>query len=156
MNTDEVLLIEPKPQSEVNPLHSYNQGYIQGNLLVALRQQTKYSVIPTVTIDIKGTDYIPDISIYPQREKGLLAEDLIKMTEMPLVAIEVLSPTQGTQEILKKFKTFFEAGIQSCWLIEPVAKAVIVSDFKNRLTFNSNEVIDEVADIHLPVEDIFG
>jgi hypothetical protein len=86
MNTDEILLIEPELQSEENPLPSYNHGYIQGSLLVALRQQTKYSVVPTVTIDIKGTDYIPDISVYPQREKGLLAEDMIKMTEMPLLA----------------------------------------------------------------------
>ncbi len=80
--------------------------------------------------------------------------DIIKMTEMPRWVIEVLSPKQGTYEILEKFKAYFELGVQSCWLVYPEAEAITVySSINNRQL--SGEVIDEVLDIRLPHHEIF-
>jgi Uma2 family endonuclease len=75
---------------------------------------------------------------------------------MPILAIEVLSPKQGTYEILEKFKVYFELGVQSCWLVYPEAEAITVySSINNRKLFGNGEVIDEVLDIRLPHHDIF-
>jgi Uma2 family endonuclease len=57
------------------------------------------------------------------------------MTEMPLLVVELLLPTQGTQEILDKFEIYLAAGIKSCWLIEPAIGSVTV--YENLDTFKS-------------------
>ncbi len=78
------------------------------------------------------------------------------MTEMPLLAVEILSPSQGTQEILDKFKVYFDAGIKSCWLIVPILRSVMVySEAEEAQTFHSGEVVDSVSDIRIPIDQIF-
>ena len=79
------------------------------------------------------------------------------MSEMPLLAIEILSPSQGTQEIIDKFGIYFQSGIKSCWLVEPVTNAVIVfSSYEEGKTFTDGEIIDEVLDIRIPIKDVFS
>ena len=53
--------------------------------------------------------------IYLKRQRNL-QNDILRMSEMPLLAIEVLSPKQGIYDILEKFKLYFSLGVQSCWL----------------------------------------
>ncbi len=134
---------------------SLNHGYFQLSLGTALRALDKYLVVTAVTIEINKKPYIPDILVYPKRPVER-SHDIIQMTEMPLLAIEILSPTQGTKDILDKFEIFFDAGIKSCWLVEPAIGVVAVySSLDNSHTFSSGEIIDEVMDIRLPLEDIF-
>ncbi len=135
---------------------SYHHSYISSNLIAQLHKLEGYSVFSELTIQI-DKDYIPDISLYPKRHINFVAADVLKMTEMPLLAIEILSPSQGTQEILDKFKVFFEAGIKSCWLVIPVAQAVMVySSLESAKTFNSGNVVDENLNIKLSLQEIFS
>jgi Uma2 family endonuclease len=134
---------------------SFNHGYFQLSLGTALRNLGKYVVVTAVTIDIDGKPYIPDVLVYPKR-KVSRKHDIIQMTEMPLLAVEILSPTQGTKEILDKFEAYFAAGVRSCWLVEPVMGVVSVhSSLENAQTFSSGDVVDDVLDIRLPLAEIF-
>ena len=134
---------------------SLNHGYFQLQIATALQKLGKYLVVTAVTVEIDETPYIPDISVYPTRPINR-SHDIIKMTEMPLLAIEILSPTQGTQEILDTFEVFFKAGIRSCWLVEPAVGVVAVySSLDNSRTFSSGEIIDDVLDIRLPLDEVF-
>jgi Uma2 family endonuclease len=46
----------------------------------------------------------PDICLYPKTEKsGFRKRDILKMSDMPLLAIEIISPKQGIDDILTKF-----------------------------------------------------
>ena len=135
---------------------SYNHGYIQVNLAVALHKLNKYSIVSAVTVEIDDKSYIPDILIYPKRPIDLV-HDVIQMTEMPLLAIEILSPTQGTKEIADKFELYFNAGIQSCWLVVPlIASITVYSSITQANTFSNAEVADEVLDIRIPLPGIFA
>jgi len=70
-------------------------------------------------------ELIPDISVYlelPEESEDELEQDILKMTQMPELVIEVLSPKQAITEILSKFKAYFTLGIKSCWLVIPSVK----------------------------------
>ena len=79
------------------------------------------------------------------------------MTEMPLIAIEILSPRQGFDEILEKFKVYFALGIPSCWLVAPAINAISVYSGPTQwITFTQGDVIDETVGIRLALGDIFA
>jgi len=91
----------------------------------------------------------------PAIELGL---DMLKMSDMPLLVVEILSPKQTIDDILSKFKAYFALGIKSCWLVMPAIKSIAVYlQFENFKTFGTNdtELVDDVLDIRLPLKKIF-
>ncbi len=101
----------------------------------------------------------PDISVYPDTVKFSEAGDILRMSEMPLLVVEVISPKQGLDDIVNKFKAYFSLGVTSCWLVIPTIKSVTVysrlDNFKLFDTGHDTEVIDETLDIHMPLDKIF-
>ena len=135
---------------------SYHHAYLSSNMIVALHRLGKYSVFSRMSLQLEK-DYIADVCIYPKRKVHFSSGDMMKVAEVPLVVVEILSPMQGTQEILEKFTAYFRAGVQSCWLVIPVAQSVTVyASMDQAKTYTQGEIIDEVLDIHIPIEDIFA
>lgn len=140
---------------EESVLPSFNHGYFQLSIGIALRQQENFSVVSASSIEINGKEYIPDISVYPKRKVDRL-HDVVKMTDMPLLAIEIISPNQGTLELMNKFDIYFEGGIKSCWLVDPLPGSVMVLSSPDKAqTFTNGEVIDEATDIRVPIDELF-
>lgn len=78
---------------------------------------------------------------------------------MPLLAVEILSPTQGNKEILAKLRAYFALGIKSCWVVDPGLKIVAVYDSPNDsrvYQFTDPEVVDKTLEIHLPMQKLFA
>jgi Uma2 family endonuclease len=133
---------------------SVNHSYVQSMLCSALVSLKQYSVFSELSIEIEGKEYVPDICLYSKREIDFF-HDVIRMTELPLLAIEVLSPSQVMQELVDKIEIYLDAGIQSCCLITPITRSItIISDKKNSKTFVDN-VIDDKLNISLPLNEIF-
>jgi len=134
---------------------SYHHSYLAGKIIAALSRLDEYSVFSELTLQT-DKDYVPDISLYKKRKINFKSGDIIKMTEMPLLIIEILSPSQGVQEILDKFKICFEAGIKSCWLVIPVTESVTVySSMENAETFYKDNINDKILNIQIPINEIF-
>jgi Uma2 family endonuclease len=145
---------------------SFKHSSAQANLAFLLKRIGKYSVLTDLSLDISTVDISqfdistkeevkPDVCIYPKRKMNLL-DDILRMSEMPLLAIEVLSPKQGVYDILEKFKLYFALGVQSCWLVIPNTRTVVVYATPSSFaTFGTGEVIDEALGIQIPVEEIF-
>jgi Uma2 family endonuclease len=78
---------------------------------------------------------------------------------MPDLAIEILSPTQSVNALLRKFDAFFALGIKSCWLVMPSLEEVRVFSkpryYKIFDVQRDTEVIDEIMDIRQPIQKIF-
>jgi Uma2 family endonuclease len=129
-----------------------------------LKRLGKYSVLTELSLDtsqlvthqFKVKDEIkPDVCAYLKRSLSR-PFDILKMSEMPLLVIEILSPRQGAQEILEKFAAYFALGVLSCWLVDPTTAIVAVyAALDQHKTFSSGEVIDETLDIRLPLVEIF-
>jgi Uma2 family endonuclease len=112
------------------------------------------------------TEVKPDLCVYKRqpepkltKQPKRLSTDVLRMPKMPLLAIEVLAPSQSVNELLMKFDAYFALGIQSCWLVMPSLEEVKVysqqGSYKTFDTQRDTEVTDEVLDIHLPIQKIF-
>ncbi len=146
---------------------SFNHGYIQVRLGILFDRLGNFTPVNELSLDVSGIDLSkfdlrtkeeikPDICLYLKR--GLSQpRDILKMREMPLLAVEILSPKQGLYEILEKFRLYFELGIQSCWLVEPTTRVVTVySSSQTWQAFVGDEVIDEKIEIRIPISEIFA
>ena len=134
---------------------SLNHSYYQSSANATLRNLKKYSIFTELSLLIDTKEYVPDICVYA-RMKINRSKDILRMTEMPLLAIEIISPTQGSKEILDKFEIYFAAHIKSCWLIDPATGVVTVYASLDKFrTFVENDIIDTVLDLKIPIKDIF-
>ena len=146
---------------------SFNHGYIQIRLGVVFARLGNFTPISKLTLDVSSLDLSkyevrskeeikPDLSIYPKR--GLSRpQDILRMREMPLLAIEIVSPKQGVYDLIEKFKVYFDLGVQSCWLVEPAINAITVySSIYDWETYTRGDVIDQKLGIQLPIHDIFA
>lgn len=79
------------------------------------------------------------------------------MTEMPTLIVQVLSPSQAAQDILSKFRIYFDAGVKSCWLVVPITTSIIVYTAINRAQiFKSGVALDPIIGTGIALDDIFG
>lgn len=151
---------------------SLNHGTVQTNVagLLRFKCEKKLAVVTELSLDISQYDLgkyeldakgelKPDVSAYLKRP--IIPEgknDLLKVTQMPDLAIEVLSPKQSIDYLIRKIGAFFALGIKSCWLVVPANESVTVYSapkvFKH---FGSAtiDVIDDTLGISLPIKEIF-
>lgn len=86
---------------------------------IQLSSNDAYRVVSEVTLDLGERPYAtPDLCVYGRRELDLL-HDQIQTTEPPLVVVEILSPSQGSFEVLQRFDRYFANGVKTCWFVEP-------------------------------------
>ncbi|MVM38720.1 Uma2 family endonuclease [Spirosoma sp. HMF3257] len=142
------------------PMPTLNHSYVQKNLLVSLdyRYRKTLTVLSELNLSVpERPDAVPDIAIYPKLQIDFL-HDVTSMTQMPLTAIEIVSPSQSDAEILAKFERYFNAGVQSCWLVMPSFQAISVySAFGKYRFFSENDTLtDALTGIELSLSDIFS
>jgi Uma2 family endonuclease len=157
-------------KDEAPKMGSYNHSLVQARIPALLSDDDRFSGFIELSLDASQIDLSqfslktkeelkPDICFYPKAEKVKVKKrDLLKMAEMPLLAIEIISPKQGIDDILAKFEAYFALGVKSCWLIMPSVEIVdVYSQLEQHRIFDLNdaEIIDEVADIRLPIQKIF-
>ena len=135
---------------------SVNHSYVQSMLTATLVALKQYSVFTELSIEIEGKEYVPDICIYPKRQFNPL-NDEIRTKEIPLLVIEILSPTQMVQELSDKIKMYIKAGVQSCWLVVPLTCTITVyHDLEKPANlYNQGQIIDDKLNISLPLSEIF-
>ncbi len=137
-------------------LPSYHHSYTKAKIIGALLKLEKFTVFSELTLKIDEKKYMPSICLYPKRNVDLLLPDSLEVTEMPVLAIELLSQTQTIEDILDRFHAYFTAVIKSCWLVIPVGGAVVVySSPEQAQRFTSGDIIDEQLNIQLPIEELF-
>jgi len=142
-----------------SPMGSFNHGYLQIRLGKML-DNDQYTVCAELSLDLSGIDLShlnikikdeikPDLCLYPKRKLSR-PRDILRMKDMPLLIVEILSPKQGSDDILEKFQVYFALGIKSCWLVDPaIATIAIYSSMSDRVVFSNNEAIDHSLNIHL-------
>jgi Uma2 family endonuclease len=166
LHDDTLVLAYEDEIEEFDQVGSFNHGYTQARLIVLLDRLGNFTPVSELSLDVSGIDLSrfdlrtkeelkPNIALYPKRGRSR-PRDILRMSEMPLVAIEILSPKQGTYDILEKFKAYFVLGIPSCWLVDPALQTVTVySSNEQWATFSTAEVVDDQVGIRLPLDEVF-
>ncbi len=153
-------------EEEFDDMGSYNHSLVQGNIAYLIRAHTNYSAFVELSLDASPLDssqfpgtkdeLIPNVCIYPRRNLSV-PFDILKMKEMPLLTVEVLSPRQFAASLINKFNAYFTLGVQSCWLVDPTTRTVhVYSRIDQWQTFLPEDTLnDPMLNIQLPVSEIF-
>jgi Uma2 family endonuclease len=163
----------PLESEESQDVGSLNHSFTQARLITLLSHEERFTTFVELSLDVSQTDltpfglktkeeFKPDVCLYeivsgyPEPDPQ---DDVLRVSQMPTLAIEIISPKQSIDDILSKFKVYFALGIKSCWLVTPAFESITVySGFRNFKLFDVRrdaEVIDDVLDIHLPLGKIF-
>ena len=128
------------------PMPSKNHAILENRLVRTLgnKYEGKYDILPELSFEFKTGRKTPDVAILPVLEANWL-DDEIRMTEPPLGVIEILSPSQSLQEILDKLPDYFEAGVQSCWMVVPPLRMIHVFSAKNQYKTFTDEILADTA-----------
>jgi len=131
--------------SETKPYSEYVNGKIEQKLMpqgqhstLQIRLGTKINeiVLPNklahafteLRCTFAGVSVVPDISVFtwdriPKNEQGKIAN---RFEASPDWVIEILSPEQSTNKIIKKIMFCLEQGTQLGWVIDPEDESVMI------------------------------
>lgn len=138
------------------PVPRFTHGLVQGNLIVALSPyRDHYSIVPELDIELNGKLFVPDICLYPKREVNWTADEG-PLTEPPLLSIEILSPSQSIDEIIRRAETYLAAGTKAAWVVVPSAQTIFVLKPHAKIeAYTTGIITDDATGIEVNVEDIF-
>ena len=139
------------------PLPSRNHSLVQSYMTVALmRYDDKLSILPEFSLELDGKPFVPDISVFRRLQEVNALHDEIKGTEPPLLAVEILSSTQPLDDLVQKANAYLEAGVQSCWIVQPSLQTITVFlPGQKPLTHTDGEVNDQATGVTVKLEDVF-
>ena len=160
----QVVIVPEHEEMEFDDMGSHNHSMVQANLAYLFKLIGDYTVFIELSLEVSNLDreqykvkdeVVPDIALYPKRPLSI-PHDILRMSEMPLLAVEILSPRQGTGTILEKFDAYFALGIKSSWLVDPLTQTVhVYQSPTQRTTFSKGQVVDPPLNIEIPLAEIF-
>lgn len=139
------------------PLPSRNHSIAQALLIGALGcYSDRFTIVSELTLDLKPYPLTPDICIYPPLKIDWI-HDKIRMSEPPLLVVEILSLDQDLSDPREKLELYFVAGVKSGWLVQPSLKSIAVfTPDMNSTVFTAGEMTDPALGITINLDEIFG
>jgi Uma2 family endonuclease len=138
------------------PLPSLNHGFVQSLIVgLFLEHRDRLTTITELSLDLGGLLVTPDVCVYPKMDVDLTRDQSV-VNEAPLLAIEIQSPTQSTQDMMDKAREMIDAGVQSVWIVQPTIHTVTLIDetiVPNTVT--EGTFTDPATDVTVTLDDIF-
>lgn len=139
------------------PMPSFNHAKIQLRIGQQLLNtyEDQFDILSELSLEAPNLPSVPDISIFPAKPSDWL-DDEIKVSEIPLTVVEILSPSQTVTELTNKAKAFFATGVKSYWLVQPTFRSVVVlQPGADELVFHNNLLTDPTNSISIDLKKIF-
>jgi Uma2 family endonuclease len=93
----------------------------QGEILFCLPSRyprLRGRLLPEQRVQVKATRFrVPDVCVPGEDASG---EQIIRTA--PILCIEVLSPEDRMSRYLERVTDYFEMGVPTCWIIDPVGR----------------------------------
>ncbi|MBD2424576.1 Uma2 family endonuclease [Phormidium sp. FACHB-1136] len=152
--------IEPKPVPQGE--HSVLQIRLGTTInQVALPQKLAHA-FTELRCNINGRSLVPDISVFrweriPKTETGRIAN---RVDTYPDWVIEILSPDQSANKVIKKIMVCLQAGTQLAWLIDPKDESVLILKPQQFPELKSDKdalpILDSLSMLELSAQVIFS
>lgn len=139
------------------PMPSKNHGKIQARISqqVLNSYEERFDVISELSLQAPNLPSVPDVSIFPVEPSDWLADE-VKVTEIPLTVVEILSPSQTVTELTEKAKSYFATGVASYWLVQPTFRSVVIlQPNADELVFHNNTLTDPTNGISIDLKKVF-
>jgi Uma2 family endonuclease len=139
------------------PMPSKLHSIAQTNLLIRLAEyRPRFQVLSELTLRLGDRDLTPDLCLYEDLEVDF-THDESQVTEPPLLAVEIASPTQSVQDLVDKIRFLIEHGVQSGWLVQPPLRTITVfSEDMTSNTYDQGTVIDPTTEIEVDIDEVFA
>jgi Uma2 family endonuclease len=116
----------------VTPSPSPNHQHILLNLAFALRTYVEREGVGVVLPDVdllfvEGQFLRPDLLFVPNAERGGITSRGVERT--PGLVVEILSPSSGSIDRVKKPRRYRDFGVPEYWVVDPEERAVWVWRF---------------------------
>ena len=154
--------VEPPPpltyeEERGKPMPSVNHSIIQMNLGLEFAKHREFRVHSELDLELAGRKLTPDLSIY-LREPLDVRHDIIRQTEPPLLAVEILSPMQGTYPVMEKVEYYLKSGVKTCWVVNPPARTITIysADGTDRTFIPGQQAVDPAIGIAADVTAVFS
>lgn len=156
-------IVVEKSQYEIErgkPIPSKNHSFIQKRIgqFIDRNYLDKFEILPELSLEVNGKERVPDLAIFNYEDIDFTpGDDEIRVSNLPIGVVEILSPTQNLTELIVKSNTYFDAGILSYWLVLPDLKSIYVFSEKGEYeSFTKNDMlIDTILNIQVGLEPIF-
>lgn len=147
--------VEETTEDVINELPTYNHSYICLEIITQILADKRFKPLPELTLNV-GNGITPDISVFPLElaPKPNFFNDITRYDKMPLLAIEIISPSQNIQDLLEKAQTLVQAGVKAVWTIEPFGRTIFVATEKGTEIFHNTTI--ESGGIKVDFQKIFG
>jgi Uma2 family endonuclease len=156
MNTPVVEPGTSYEQERGKPMPSKNHGIVQMNLGIELAKHKDFRVISELALELSGRPFTPDLCVYPRQPVDFRHDD-IRLTDPPLVAVEIFSPTQGYQEVMNKVEAYLTSGVKTCWVVNPPQHAItIFAADGSQKTYVEGQVKDPATGLTADLETVFS
>ena len=136
---------------------SKNHGATQANLIVELAKFREFRVYSELSLELDGHPITPDLSLY-SREPLDMRHDIIRLTDPPLLTVEILSPTQGSHPVMEKVEQYLKAGVKTCWVVNPPTRTVTIysADGSDRTFLAGQQAVDPSVPVTVDVSAVFS
>jgi Uma2 family endonuclease len=166
-------LPETKPYSEYidgkieqKPMPQGQHSVLQGRLVTIINEKvlaTKIShAFPELRCTFGGRSLVPDISVFtwqriPKDERGRIAN---RFETYPDWVIEILSPEQSANKVMRKIMFCLNQGTQLGWLVDPEDESVMILEPNKfpeiKIEKEILPVLEEIKDLQLSAEEMFN
>lgn len=138
------------------PVPRQRHAIVQANLIGALLSyKDRYNIFPELDVELNGKLYVPDICVYPKQTIVWAAEEELIKTA-PLITIEIISPTQTIDQLLKKADIYLSAGVGAAWVVVPALQTItVLKPDRSAKSYANGIITDEATGIDVAVDEIF-
>ncbi|MFN0077924.1 MAG: Uma2 family endonuclease [Prosthecobacter sp.] len=143
-------------QERGKPMPGKNHAIVQLNLGVAFAQHRDFRTMSELNLELDGWRVVPDLCVFPRSSNNFDA-DIAWVTTVPLIAVEIISPSQTLEEMTAKINKLLAAGVPSVWFIIPSVRVIsIYQKGAPLLSATAGVLTDPVTGISVNVDEIFA
>jgi len=142
--------------------HAVLQGALTERLNRTGLASRSARAFPELRVTFAGASYVPDVAVYrwqriPVDARGRVADNFV---EPPDIAIEIVSPEQSVNALVRRCLWYVANGVQIALLVDPGDESVLAFQPGNRASaWRGSERIDlheVLLDFDLTVEQLFA
>jgi len=101
-----------------------------------------------------------DVAYVSAETSAAISKDASLIEGPPILAVEILSPSDKQEDILDKVHDYLESGVKLVWVVEPIFRTVCVyrPDAPPAMFNDTQELSGEphLPGFHAPVSEVFG
>jgi Uma2 family endonuclease len=138
------------------PTPSFEHAMTHRQFILSFQQYHDVWAIPELSLDLQGFKRVPDIAVFLKRsikgrKKGL------PVTELPLLAIEILSPKQALAGLFEKADEYLLHGVEAVWIVIPEIQSITVcTKNEKQKTYTTGDVHHTSIGIIINIEQLFA